>query len=125
MIEQLLWRLGIALLIVSLIFVANIFVSIYLYKLTQGQIHQRFKENPKRFMVSSFTISLLFALGAMIPDILTLLLAPILTRTVNINAIIMFGMTQFILIIIMGSPLIWLSYKLGTSLGYKIYSPRF
>lgn len=124
MTEQLVLRLGIVFIVIFFMLLGTFFVSIFFYKLTAGRIYQNFTKQPKRFLLTSFIMSLLFAILSIIPDLLDIILAPIIVEPVVTNEVIVLAAIQFLLIIILGGPLVWLSEKYGILLAHKIFCER-
>lgn len=123
MIDGIFWYLWSVSLVLCFIFLSNFLVSFYYSSISKGRLYQRFKEDPKRFLLRSFLVSLVFSLLFNIPDLIKLFLAVIVSSSSSsiINDVIISIVIQFLLILILGSLLAWLSYGFGISLGYKIF----
>lgn len=121
MIDGIFWYLWSVSLVLCFIFLSNFLVSFYYSSISKGRLYQRFKEDPKRFLLISFLVSLVFSILFNIPDLIKLFLAVIVSSSSIINDVIISIVIQFLLILILGSLLAWLSYGFGISLGYKMF----
>jgi hypothetical protein len=119
MVEEALWRLGAVLFILSFTFVAAFWVSFYMYRVTDGRIYQVFVKRPKRFILTAFALSLVYGCGGVIVDLFNLTLAPIMVNPVNTNNVVVLGTAQFLLILISGGLVAWLSFRLGIPSAHK------
>lgn len=113
-----LWSIS---LVLCFIFLSNFFVSFYYSSVSKGRLYQRFKEHPKRFLFISFFVALAFSLLFNIPEFIKFFLAVIINSSSIVNDVIVSIVIQFLLILILGSLLTWLSYRFGISLAYKIF----
>ena len=103
MIPEIVWRVVISLTAVLVIGIMNLVISFFIYKVTEGQIYQRFKRQRKRFIIGSFVMAFIFALTSMIPDLMDILLAPLMTVPIDISNSIKFAITQFFIIFLLGT----------------------
>ena len=124
MVEEALWRLGAVVFVLCFTFVAVFCVSFYMYKVTDGRIYQVFIKQPKRFMLISFAISLVYGCGGILVDLFNLTLAPIMVSPINGNNVMVLGTVQFLLTWILGGLVAWFSFRLGVPSAHKRAHPH-
>ena len=124
MTSQILWHLLWVFSLICFLFLSTLCTSFFIYKITKGRSYQDFKKQPKRFLIGSLVTGFVFGILSMIPDLTRILLSPIMIEPINIYHSSIFAVIGFFMLVVIGSPIVWLSYKLAIPLAHKIFHYR-
>ncbi|MCP4368625.1 MAG: hypothetical protein GY797_11025 [Deltaproteobacteria bacterium] len=124
MISQILWYLIGILFLICFLFIATFCFSFFVYIVTKGRVYQEFKQQPKRFLFGSLAMGIVFGFVSMMPNLSDILLSPMMIEPVNIYQSLVLSIIGFFLVVVIGSPIVWLSYNLAIPLAHKFLHNR-
>ena len=116
--EQSFFQLDYSLVIILTMLFSTLAGAIYLNHDTEGQVFSKFKLQPKQTLLNALIASLVFAGMSLIPTLLGLLVAGF----INIDYFLRPLVEHVFLIVVVGTPLVYINYIYIGPFIYKIFN---